>query len=97
MNFIITPTALIYLAIIALEYSFAFSYSSFMLTFVLVVAQVVGTAQSFTATFIKHTLVAETILKEHCSYTMKLTIINLAIVDIVLMPTFVSFNSFNYS
>jgi hypothetical protein len=66
-----------------------------MLALVLVSIQIVGVSQAFTTALDEHTLVAETVLEKHSSYSVELTVINLSIINVVLTSTFVSFNPLN--
>jgi hypothetical protein len=63
MHLVSAPSTLIKFSVISLKYSLSFSYSFAVLTFILVASNIKSEAEAISGAFVKHSLVAETILK----------------------------------
>jgi hypothetical protein len=68
-----------------------------VLAFIFVSCKIEGKTKALSRAFIKHSLIAESVLEEHVSDAVHLTLcINLSIIDIAVIDAFDSINPLDY-
>lgn len=97
MHLVIVPAAFIYHSIVGLKDTLPFSDTFSMFTLVFIASQIESEAEALSSTPDEHSLIAKSILEEHVSYSMHLSLgVKLTEVDIAVINSLLSVDSLNY-